>query len=138
LAENETDHDLDVETHVPPPEFDENAHISGNQDRDEDLHLNFSSEYSFSESLFQDQVCQNEIYETACIKSLGSETILDDNYPELQENSEEEQVVLDPSDGTQIIHYFTSFELVNSKFLKGKNNTLVEVHEESFFIILVI
>ena len=59
LVENEIDQHLDVDIHVPFHEFVEDIQILSDQDKDVDNYSNFSLDHLFSETLFQNEVCQN-------------------------------------------------------------------------------
>ena len=48
LDENEIDQHLDVDIHVPFPEFVEDIQILSDQDKDVDSYSNFSSDHLFS------------------------------------------------------------------------------------------
>ena len=91
LDENEIDQHLHVDMHVPFPEFDENFHILDDQDKDEDSYSNFSLDHLFSKTLFQNKVCQNQIFEaeyrenqrsksTSVLKFQENNTLVYDNF----------------------------------------------------------
>ena len=84
LPENEIDEQLDVEINVPFPEFDEYIHILNDQDKDEDIYSNFSSDHLFLENLFQNEVCQNHIFETTYMENQSNKST---NILEFQENN---------------------------------------------------
>jgi hypothetical protein len=77
LAQNETDRDLNVEIHIPFPEFDGDIQILSDQDRDEDNQSKFSSFHSLPKYVFQEKAYQIHIpkvtsMETQSIKSTFS------------------------------------------------------------------
>ena len=74
MAENEIDQHIDVEIHVPFPEFNEDIQILNDKDKDEGSYSNVSSEYLFSETLFQNERCQNHIFEAAFMEKQTSKS----------------------------------------------------------------
>ena len=69
LAENEINQHIDVEIHVPFPTLDEYIHILNDKYKDDDSYPKFSLDYLFSETLFQNEVCQNHIFEVAYMET---------------------------------------------------------------------
>ena len=69
LAKNEIEQHIDVDIHVHFPEFNKDIHILNDQDKDEDSYSNFSSDCLFFDILFQNEVCQNHIFEVAYMET---------------------------------------------------------------------
>ena len=84
LDGNEIDQHLDVEIHVNLPKFDEDIHILNDQDKDKDSYSNLSLDHLFSEILFQNEVCQNHIFEVAYMETQSNKSTY---ILEFQENN---------------------------------------------------
>ena len=61
-----------MDIHVPFLEFDEDIHISNDQDKYEDCYSNFSLDHLFYDILFQNEVLQNQIFEALYMENQSS------------------------------------------------------------------
>ena len=61
-------------------------------------HSNCFLALSFSEILYHEETCQNQIFEHACIETIHNEPFHDDDHLLLQGINDQEVVFLDPCD----------------------------------------
>ena len=77
LDENEIDKHIDVDIHVPFPEFDEDIYILNEKDKDEGVYSNSSLYHLISKTLFQNEESYQILnFEIACMETQNSELTL--------------------------------------------------------------
>lgn len=81
--------EIHVTSHYFNNDLQQDCQVSCDQNRDEDTISNFPSCRSSANFFSHEKVYENQILEITCIKSLGSEIIPRDRYPELHEKYEE-------------------------------------------------
>jgi hypothetical protein len=135
LTEGETDQNFNDESHVLSLEFDENLQqpCQSSCDREyEDNHSYVSSDYAFSESLFQEKVGQNQISEIASIETLDSKPSYDIEFQEM--NASTYHICITESQWQENnVH-----EVVCLGSPENQDDTPVDIHEGSFVDIFAI
>jgi hypothetical protein len=84
-----------LQSYLSSPENDATVHILSGLDRDEVSQSFFLLDHSFLEYLLQEEACENQGFENACMEILGNESTHDDNHQILQGNDEQETIFLD-------------------------------------------
>jgi len=127
LAADEDNQDLNFQIHFPS--LDEESHqcckILSHQDRDEKGQENVSSDYSFSKLLFQEKVCQNEIFEPACTQTLDRKPTHDIEFQESGELIYDSPQTKTCEDIEEVVVFFDSLE--------NQGHIFYEKHEEPLF-----